>query len=75
VIAQRSGRAQLIQYFLLSPYGTGAKFVFPRNVNGEETASPQDKMLHFEFYCPVIDNKVLLEFKPAKKVYAGQLSY
>ena len=75
LIAQRSGRAQLIQYFPLSPHGTGAKFVFPRKVNGEGIASPRDKMLRSAFYCPVINYRVLLEFKPAKMVYEGQLSY
>ncbi|HUX10058.1 MAG TPA: hypothetical protein VMW51_05405 [Terriglobia bacterium] len=75
LIARRSGRVHLTQYFPPSPDGMGAKFVFPRKVNGEEIAAPQDETLRFEFFCPVINDKVFLEFKPAKMVYEGQPSY
>jgi len=75
LIARRSGRVHLTQYFPPSPDGMGAKFVFPRKVNGEEIAAPQDETLRFEFYCPVINDKLFLEFKPAKMVYEGQPSY
>jgi hypothetical protein len=39
----------MIRYSPPSPDGTGAKFVFPRKVNGKKMVSPQDKTLRFEF--------------------------
>jgi hypothetical protein len=84
LICHRTGRVELREYFPPSSDGTGAKFVFPRLVNGTPVIAPGDKDVRFEFDVPVIDriaggqsnrNKLLVNFKVDKMVYKGELSY
>lgn len=52
LISDRLGRVQIEQYFQPSQDGTGAKFVFPRQVDGQPVVSPEDDELKFEFFVP-----------------------
>lgn len=75
LISQRVGRVQLLEYHPPSPDGTGAKFVFPRVVDGKPMVEPGDKEVRFEWYVPVVDQKIYLNFKVSKMVYRGELNY
>ncbi|HXG90980.1 MAG TPA: hypothetical protein VNN73_01260 [Blastocatellia bacterium] len=84
LISQRLGRIELREYFPPSSDGTGAKFIFPRSVNGKEVVDPADKEVRFEFNFPLIDRnaggarnmqRLLVNFKVPKMLYRGQLSY
>jgi hypothetical protein len=75
LISQRLGRVELLEYFPPSADGTGAKFVFPRTVNGQPVFGPQDKEIRFDFTAPVTNQRVFLTFKSAKMTYRGELSY
>lgn len=75
LISQRLGRVELREYFPPSSDGTGAKFIFPRVVNGQPVFGPQDKEIRFDFGAPVVGQRIFLTFKSAKMMYRGELSY
>jgi hypothetical protein len=75
LISQRLGRVELREYFPPSTDGTGAKFVFPRDVNGKRVLEPEDKEVRFDLTTPVTNQHVFLTFKSAKMNYQGELSY
>ncbi len=75
LISQRLGRVQLLEYYPPSPDGTGAKFVFPRVVDGKPVVNPADKEVRFEWYVPAVNQKIFLNFKVAKMVCRGELNY
>jgi hypothetical protein len=75
LISQRLGRVDLKEYFPPSADGTGAKFVFPRTVNGQPVFGPQDKEVRFDFFAPVVNQRIFLTFKAAKMMYKDELSY
>src|SRR5262249_24059122 len=84
LISQGLGRVPLREYFPPSSDGTGAKFVFPRVVNGKPVIAQGDKDIRFEFEIPLVDRsaggqsnrqKLLVSFKVDKMVYKGELSY
>ncbi len=75
LISQKLGRVELQEYFPPSADGTGAKFVFPRMVNGQPVFGPQDKEIRFDFTALVTNQRIFLTFKSAKMVYRGELSY
>jgi hypothetical protein len=83
LITDRLGRIELIDYAPPSPDGTGAKFVFPRNVNGSPVLSTEDKEIRFELFVPGTDtmnkkgeeHKVFVEWKVAKMRIGQQLFY
>jgi hypothetical protein len=84
LITQRFGRVGLREYFPPSSDGTGAKFIFPRVVDGQPLIGPGDKEVRFEFEVPLIDRssggrnsrqKLLIHFKVDKMIYKGELSY
>ena len=75
LISQRLGRVELHEYFPPSNDGTGAKFVFPRTVNGQPVFGPQDKEIRFDFTTPVTNHHIFLTFKSSKMLYRGELSY
>jgi hypothetical protein len=54
-------------------------FVFPRQVNGKEILSPEDKSLRLEFTYPVVrgigDGRGFIEFKLDKMKIQGELVY
>ena len=75
LICQGAGRVELLEYYPPSSDGTGAKFVFPRTVNGKPALDPGDREARFEFYVPPIDQKVLMNFKVSKMTYKDKLAY
>lgn len=84
LITQRFGRVGLREYFPPSSDGTGAKFIFPRMVNGQPLIASGEKEISFEFEVPLIDRstggrnsrqKLLLNFRIDKMVYKGELTY
>jgi hypothetical protein len=77
LITRRLGRVELREYFPPSADGTGAKFVFPRTVNGQPVFMPEDKEIRFDFELPrpTSNFHISLPFKSAKMAYQGQLSY
>lgn len=84
LITEHLGRVELREYFPPSSDGTGAKFIFPRTVNGKSLVSAADKEVRFEFQAPLIDRnaggqnnrqRLLATFKVAKMFYKGELSY
>ena len=75
LISQRLGRVELREYFPPSADGTGAKFIFPRTVNGQPVFGPQDKEIRFDFTTLVTNQRVFLTFKSAKMMYRGELTF
>jgi hypothetical protein len=84
LISQRLGRVSLREYFPPSSDGTGAKFIFPRALDGKPVIATGDKEIRFEFEVPVIDRnaggqtnrqKLLVNFKVDKMIYKGELSF
>jgi hypothetical protein len=75
LISQGSGRVELKEYFPPSSDGTGAKFVFPRTVNGTAIVQPGDREINLEFYFPPVDQKLFIKFKAEELSYQGELSY
>lgn len=75
LISQHLGRVELLEYYPPSPDGTGAKFIFPRLVEGKPVVDPGDKEVRFEFYVPAVDQKLFVNFKIPKMSYQGQLTY
>jgi hypothetical protein len=84
LIGEHTGRVSLKEYFPPSSDGTGAKFVFPRVLNGKPVIAAGDKEARFEFLVPLVDRnaggqtnreKLSVPFKVDKMVYKGELSY
>ena len=84
LITQHQGRIELREYFPPSSDGTGAKFIFPRLVNGKPVIEAGDKEVTFEFEVPLIDRnaggqtnrqKLLVNFKVPKMFYKGEVRY
>lgn len=72
LISDRLGRVELAEYYPPSPDGTGAKFIFPREVDGQPVASPEDKEVKFEFNAPDF-GRVLVTQKIKEMIYNGKL--
>lgn len=77
LITRRLGRVELKEYFPPSNDGTGAKFVFPRTINGQPIFTAEDKEIRFDFELPrpTSNFHISLPFKSAKMTYRGELSY
>lgn len=75
LIGQKVGRVQIREYFPPSSDGTGAKFIFPRSVNGQPVLGPQDKEIRFDFTSPATNQHIFMTFKAQKMVFQGQPSY
>lgn len=75
LISDRLGRIPLQQYFPPAPDGTGAKFVFPRQVDGRPVATKEDKELKFEFYMPGTGHKIFYVWKIKDMIIDGKLHY
>ncbi|MFB3905297.1 MAG: hypothetical protein ACE15E_17750 [Acidobacteriota bacterium] len=83
LITDRLGRIDLMDYAPPSPDGTGAKFIFPRNVQGGPVLTSEDKEVRFELFVPGTEmtskkgepHKVFVEWKVAKMRVGEQLFY
>jgi len=75
LITPNQGRLQISEYFPPSNDGTGAKFIFPRQVNGKSIVDPGDKKITLELYVPPVNQKVRIDFNVPEMSYQGELSY
>jgi hypothetical protein len=73
LISDSLGRLELEDYEPPSPDGTGAKFIFPREVRGEPAVTRNHKHLKFEYQDPVSGQKVYVEWKVADLLWQGEL--
>jgi len=79
LIGARGRKAELREFMLADNSGQRFQFTFPRTVEGELVAGPEDKSLQLEFIHPGIrgkaERRVLVEFKLKKMLVDGQLEY
>jgi len=83
LITDRLGRVEIMDYAPPSPDGTGAKFIFPRNVQGSPVLTTEDKEVRFELFVPGTgamskkgeEHKVFVEWKVPKMRVGDQLFY
>ncbi len=77
LIVPRIGRVQMVEYYPPSNDGTGAKFVFPRFVDGQPILTPGDKEASIEYFfsSASFSDKFLIRFKVDQMSYQGNLSY
>ncbi len=71
----RLGRLDLVKYVPAANEGIGARFIYPRTVNGQPIIQPGDKDLRFEFWAAPLNQKVMFGFKTSKLMYKGELAY
>lgn len=70
------GRVDLMKYIPPGSDGIGARFIYPRMVNGKPLLQPGDKELRFEFWVggPVND-ELRVAFDARKMNFKDELSY
>jgi hypothetical protein len=69
------GRVDLLKYFPANGEATGARFIFPRMVNGQPVLQPGDKEMRFELYVPPLGQVVRVAFDARKMIFQGKLDY
>lgn len=74
LITDEHGRIDLISYFPPSPDGTGAKFVFPRVIDGQPAVTAEDREVRFELSMPGTDHRVYATWKIRDMLYGGELA-
>ncbi len=72
LISDRMGRVDLAGYYPPAPDGTGAKFIFPRQIDGQPVVSDDDKEVKFEINIPDFP-RVLVTMKVKNMTYKGKL--
>jgi|GEM_PF-1613994 len=83
LITDRLGRIEIADYYPPSPDGTGAKFVFPRQVNGSPILTAEDKEIRLELFVPGTTamtkdgngHKVFVKWKVSKMMVNKELMY
>ena len=79
LIGAKGVKAQLQEFVLADGSGQAFQFTFPRTVEGQALAAPQDKELQLEFIHPDIrgrgEKRVLVKFKINKMMVDSQLEY
>ncbi len=73
LISDHRGRISLKNYFPPSSDGTGAKLVFPREIDGEPVVLAKDKQVKLEFIVPGAGHKVYIEWKIKDLICDGQV--
>jgi len=75
----KGDKVKIAQFIPVSGAQQEFQFVFPRQVNGKEVISPEDKVLRLEFDYPVIgglgDGKGYIEFKLDKMKINNEAAY
>ncbi len=74
LISDHAGRIPLKGYYPPSPDGTGAKLVFPREIDGKPAVNPDDKEVKLEFYVPGPEHKVYIVWKVKDMMVKGKLN-
>ncbi|MGH9338175.1 MAG: hypothetical protein ACRD1R_00935 [Acidobacteriota bacterium] len=78
-----AGQIPVKQYFAPGQDGTGAKFIFPRTIDGKPVVTPQDKEVKFEFEVPnsqstgsevSAPHRIFITWKVKDMMYQGQLA-
>ncbi len=72
LISDRLGRIPITGYYPPSPDGTGAKFVFPREVDGQPLVSEEDKEIKIELFLPEV-GRVFVTKKVKDLIYNGKI--
>jgi len=75
LITDSYGRVEITKYQSPSPDGTGAKFVFPRTINGQELLSPDDTKVIFELWIPGTNFRIKHSWKIADMKINEELVY
>ena len=70
---ERFPQIELEAYFPPLGDGVGAKFVFPRGVNGSSIVTPEDRSVIFELDAPVADPQLAVTFTVEDLVVEGGL--
>jgi hypothetical protein len=71
-----AGQVQLIKYFPAhGSGGLGARFIYPRMINGKPILQAGDQRMRFQLYVPQVGQTIYLDFQPSQMMYKGQLSY
>jgi hypothetical protein len=55
--------------------GIGARFIFPRTINGKPIAQEGDKEFRFQVYIPLAGRNLYVDFKPKDMIYQGSLNF
>lgn len=63
------------EYFPPGPDGTGAKFIFPREIDGKPVVTPEDKEIRFDFESPSFGHTIFVTWKLKKMMYQGELVF
>ncbi|HSR53170.1 MAG TPA: hypothetical protein VLV83_20290 [Acidobacteriota bacterium] len=71
----RFAKLEPVAYFPPAEDGVGARFVFPRQVDGVDVISPQDATVSFEIEVPVATPQVRSQFSVAEMELDGVLVY
>ena len=69
------GRIDLLKYVAANGEATGARFIFPRLVNGQPVLQPGDKEMRFELYVPPLGQVLRVAFSARKMIFQGKLDY
>ncbi|RPI26979.1 MAG: hypothetical protein EHM61_10060 [Acidobacteria bacterium] len=72
LISDHLGRVSLKAYYPPSEDGTGAKLVFPREIDGEPVVLPKDKEVKLEFLVPGSGHKLYIAWKIEDLMCDGQ---
>lgn len=58
LINDRQQKIELASYYPPTPDGSGAKFLFPRRVDGGPSVGPEDRTLQFQFLIPPTGDRI-----------------
>jgi hypothetical protein len=75
LMTDRFGRVEIIDYFPPAPDGTGAKFVFPRILDGTEILSAEDRQVRFEVWVPGTSHQIRHSWSISDMIVNGDLVY
>lgn len=60
LINERQNKIELARYYPPTPDGTGAKFLFPRRINGVSTVEPNDRSIEFRLLIPPTGDEIAI---------------
>lgn len=69
----RYPRLEIVAYYPPRERSVGAKFVFPRKVDGTPVISPEDRSMVFEFDVPGANPQLRATFSVSKMIVDGEL--
>jgi hypothetical protein len=75
LFSPEAGRVDLKSYVPPGKEGLGARFIFPRTVNGKPLLQPGDKEMRFELWVNPLNDELRVGFDGRKMIYKGELNY